>query len=114
MKMVSLVSLFILVLSLFLFSSGCKKNDNPKKSNRQAVVFNDVTVIASLQGKVTDENNSPANNVIVKTGNNSTTTGVNGIFYFKNIELGKNAGTVSVEKTGYFKSSRTFIANPAL
>jgi hypothetical protein len=97
--------LLIILLSCFM---GCKKNDTPPAP---PVLSLDEKVTATVQGRVTDEAGKPVNNASVKSGTNSTTTDINGVFRFTNIQLVKNAGYVSIEKAGYFKGSRTILTH---
>ena len=69
---------------------------------------------ASINGRVLDENNKPVKDALVKSGGSTTSTDINGVFRFSNIQLSKNAGFVLVEKTGYFKGSRTIFTNAAV
>ncbi len=62
-----------------------------------------------MQGRVLDENDKPVENARVNSGANITNTDINGVFRFDNIQIGKNAGSVSVEKDGYFKATRTMM-----
>src|SRR5258708_4291280 len=93
--------LIIIAVSLVL---ACKKNDTavPETPAPPApppvVVFVDESVTASLNGRIVDETGKPVEQVLVKAGNNSVMSDVNGLFRFNNILLGKNAGSVVAEK----------------
>lgn len=72
---------------------------------------NGKTVTFSLSGRVLDKNNAPVTQAEVKAGANTTRTDANGNFTFTNIELPKKAAYVTVDKSGYFQGSRTFVAH---
>ena len=98
----SLFFFFVLLLSI-----ACKKSvDNPDTNPTPNPL--DEKVTASVAGRVTDENNRPVSNASVKAGSSATTTDINGMFLLNNVQLSKNAGFVLIEKTGYFKTGRTF------
>src|SRR5215470_8881476 len=63
---------------------------------------------ANLQGNIVDENNRPAENAVVKVGSQTTTTNSQGYFRINNAEVDKNATLVTVEKSGYFTTYRSF------
>ena len=98
-----------------LFFSACYKTDvnsgnTPGNPNH---IPPDQTVIASLKGRVTDENGLPMDGASVVSGGVSTTTDVNGLFSFTNISMSSRWGYVKVSKTGYFSGSRSIITNGA-
>jgi hypothetical protein len=67
-------------------------------------------ITATIQGRVVDENNQPANGVLIKVGAKTASTDNRGFFRITNASLDKNASLVIAEKTGYFKAYRTFQA----
>src|SRR5437868_13105355 len=83
---------------------GCHKTD----------MLSSDTVTASVQGRVVDELGKPVNNATVKSGILSTSTDINGVFHFNDIPLNKKAAFVSIEKTGYFKTARTFLPHESV
>lgn len=74
----------------------------------------DQLVTASLQGRVLDENGLPVMNAAVSSGSATTTTDVNGVFRFNNIQIYSRFGFVKVTKSGYFTGSRTISTNPGV
>lgn len=109
----------LLVLStivfLFVFTS-CQKEISYTDPNIQDSVVNvsvddGVKVTASVNGVITDENGDPVSGAIVKCGSQSVTTNTFGTFYFKNIAISKNNGSVVVNKSGYFKGFRNFLTS---
>lgn len=67
-------------------------------------------VNGSLTGFVTDEVGNPLPDAAVKLGTLTTTTDAYGHFFFKNVQLNAKGTYVQVEKAGFFKGSRRFIA----
>lgn len=100
-----------LAASLFGFIA-CNKyaaTSNPTSTGNN--IPSEVTVTASLQGRVVDENGLPVQGAAVTSGTASTTTDINGVFTFKNITLSSRFGFVRAAKTGYFTGSRSIITN---
>ncbi|QEC44175.1 carboxypeptidase-like regulatory domain-containing protein [Pseudobacter ginsenosidimutans] len=62
----------------------------------------------SISGRVLDDENLPVNGALVKAGNLTANTDLNGNFQIKNVTLDANASFVKVEKAGFFSGSRTF------
>ncbi len=105
--------LLLLVLSAGLFFYSCQREikwpEQPTGPNETAV--NDAErVSGGVNGIVINENNQPMAGVTVRSGTNTTTTDRYGVFQFRNIQLSKANGTVSVEKNGYFTGYRSFVA----
>jgi hypothetical protein len=102
-----LATIFFAILA---FAGSCKKSElsfespggNPGPGK---------TVTFSISGKVVDENNAPVNQAEVKAGTATTRTDANGNFRFTNISLSQKAAYITVNKTGYFPGSRTFVAH---
>ncbi|TMI66117.1 MAG: carboxypeptidase regulatory-like domain-containing protein [Bacteroidetes bacterium] len=109
------------LIIVFLFAAliagiGCQQEikevpgstPNPNPGTETPVNDNEM-VTASVLGVVVNENNIPVQGAIVKSGTNTTTTDVHGIFRFSNISLSKANGKVKVEQNGYFTAYRTFV-----
>ncbi len=94
-----------------LFFLSCQKglNDTPNPVNP---IVPDLTskVVSSVSGFVTDENDAAMQGASVKVGIMNATTDEYGFFEIKNVEVVKNAAVVTVEKPGYFKGIKTYIA----
>lgn len=100
----------VLLAGLLIFVS-CHKNSDTTQSNKKDPPA-DQLVIASLQGRVMDENGLPVKDAVVASGTATTLTDVNGIFRFSNIQMRGRFGFVKVTKQGYFTGSRTIVTNP--
>src|SRR5436190_16351991 len=100
------------VISIMIAASiasllACKKTNSVSSDSVPDTRF--IVVNASVAGRVTDLNDVPINNASVAAGTSTTTTDVNGQFTFKNVQLNKDAGFVTVTSPGYFTGSRTFL-----
>jgi hypothetical protein len=94
----------------FLLLLSCQKNaNNPAPPPPVDPLAEKVT--ASISGRVLDENSKPVGNALVQASGATVNTDINGFFRLNNIQLAKNAGFVTVEKTGYLKGIRTIFTN---
>jgi hypothetical protein len=108
-----ILQLFLLILTAGLFFISCQREikwpEQPTGTNETAV--NDAErVTGGINGIVINENNQPVAGATVRSGTQTTTTDRYGVFRFRNIQLSKANGTVSVEMNGYFKSFRSFVS----
>lgn len=108
MRNSSLLNLAFICLVLFF---SCQKNPNNPAPPPPPVDPLAEKVIASISGRVLDENSKPVGNALVLGGGVTVNTDINGFFKLSNIQLAKNAGFVTVEKTGYLKGIRTIFTN---
>jgi protocatechuate 3,4-dioxygenase beta subunit len=108
----SLVSLAILAVILSAGLYACKKYDssaNTTTSNN--TIPAEIKVVASVQGRVIDQDGVPVQGAAVSSGTAGATTDLNGIFTFSKISLSSRFGFVQASKTGYFTGSRSIITN---
>jgi hypothetical protein len=101
------------MVSLIVFIA-CSKSINSSTattSNPNNIPAN-ITVTASLQGRVVDENGVPVQGAAVSSGTATATTDVNGLFSFRNISMSSRFGYVQAVKSGYFTGSRSIITGP--
>ena len=108
---------FFTLVGILFFIAGCQKEVfdasyfNPKDSTIVYTVDDATQVTASsLNGVVLDENNLPFPGATVQCGSQSMVTDAMGVFFFKNISVSKNNGSITVSKTGYFKGTRNFLS----
>jgi hypothetical protein len=103
----------VVIITLFgLFSmqllQSCKKRI--QYIDGAVVPFeNNTKVTASIFGRVVDESGAAVSSATVTSGSNTTTTDVNGLFFFRNIQTPQHASTVIVRKANYFAGSRTLM-----
>ena len=102
-----LVSLIVFIACSKSINSSTATNSNPNN------IPANITVTASLQGRVVDQNGAPVQGAAVSSGTATTTTDVNGLFSFRNISLSSRFGYVQVVKSGYFTGSRSIITGPS-
>jgi hypothetical protein len=105
------LSLALLVTSVIIFIACSKSISSSSGTTNPNNIPVDVTVTASLQGRVVDENGLPVEGAAVSSGAATTSTDVNGIFSFTSISMSSRFGYVQVAKTGYFTGSRSIITN---
>ncbi|HEV9037394.1 MAG TPA: carboxypeptidase-like regulatory domain-containing protein [Puia sp.] len=115
MKKILLIPALALCAISILFFSACYKTDINAGSTSADPnhIPPDQTVIASLRGRVIDENGVPMEGASVVSGGITTTSDVNGLFSFSNISMSSRWGYVKVSKTGYYTGSRSVITNGA-
>lgn len=102
--------LTIALLAVLAFAGNCRKSE----LSFEAGGGNNgggAQVGLSISGRVLDKNNVPVNQAEVKAGTSTARTDINGYFKIDNARLPKNAAYVTVDKSGYFRGSRTFIAH---
>ena len=100
------IQILLPIIFLLVFQSGCKKTDS---GNNTVDLSSVIWKTAGVAGQVIDEQTKPVEGAIVKFGNKSTTTDVNGYFRFTQATFNTNEAFVIVNKTGYFVGTRTFI-----
>jgi hypothetical protein len=85
---------------------SCHKN----ASNEIVTPSTGTNITAVVVGRIINDQNQPVAGATVTAGTFSATTNVNGEFRINDAALNEQTAFVSVEKAGYFKGSRTFIA----
>ena len=102
-----MVSLIVFIACSKSINSSTTTNSNPNN------IPANITVTASLQGRVVDQNGAPVQGAAVSSGTATATTDVNGLFSFRNISMSSRFGYVQVVKSGYFTGSRSIITGPS-
>jgi hypothetical protein len=101
----------LLLCTVLISLLACQKDINPGGGGG---VDNPVDlgsrVNASVSGFVTDENEQPVINAMVRFGTLTVPTDDYGYFQISNVSVPKNAAMVTVNQGGYFPGIRTFIA----
>lgn len=92
-------TLFFALLLLLGFSA-CEDND-PLTDGQMAYV--------TFAGQITDQNGMPIAEAMVKAGNESALTDVNGIFRLPQVQLQKNHALLHIQKEGYFEISKPYV-----
>jgi hypothetical protein len=100
-------TLVVLVACNKITSTPSETNSNPNH------IPPDRTVIASLQGRVVDQNGIPVQGALVTSGTATTSTDINGLFSFSGISLSSRFGYVTAARQGFFTGSRSIITNPS-
>jgi hypothetical protein len=98
--------------ALILIAIACNKSSTTgNTSTNTNNIPPDVTVTATLQGRVVDNNGAPVQGATITSGSTTATTDVNGFFSFRNIQLSSRFGYVKAAKSGYFVGSRSIITS---
>jgi hypothetical protein len=106
MKITRFLTLLCLVSLVFVYLA-CQRDDYGSLPDPPVPAEK---VQFSLSGRILDEQQLPVTGAVVKAGNLTASTDLNGNFQIKNVTLDANASFVKVEKVGYFTGSRTFKA----
>ncbi len=101
------ITLLIFTAALFF---SCQKNLDYESAGSTAPPDLSTKIISTVSGFVTDENDAAVMGASVQFGTSTITTDKYGYFEAKNAQVVKNAAVVSVNKTGYFKGIKTYIA----
>ena len=101
-----------MLLVSFLFLLSCNKVEIFNRFEPLATGTQDLSkkVNSSVSGFITNENGQPLAAASVYAGSSSTTTDQYGYFEIKNTQVIQNAAFVTVERAGYFKGIKTYIA----
>lgn len=97
----------IFLFSSFLVFLACNKTDTFTTIDPLNPTIN---ITATVSGRITNTQNEPIVGATVKAGTASATTNTNGEFILSNAPFYSEAAFVTVEKTGYFNTGRTFVA----
>lgn len=106
----SSLPLIVLLLLAGVTYPGCQKSDTPDIDNY--TIYKPELVTADISGRIVDENQLPVSDATVKAGSVSITTNASGTFRLANLSVDKHAGSITVEKTGYFKAVKTIVVTP--
>ncbi|MFM7768400.1 MAG: FISUMP domain-containing protein, partial [Bacteroidota bacterium] len=100
---------FTILVSLTI--AACKKDEteDPSPNPPPSSDLWGQGVSASVYGTVTDENGNAVAGATVNAGNNTATTDAQGVFRINGFNAYQNLGYVTVNKTGYFEGSRSFV-----
>lgn len=105
----TLSKIILPVMAILLFAS-CQKEVSGDGSNTVVMPDFETKVVSSVSGFVTDENDAPVTGASVSAGTGSGTTDEYGFFEIKNTQVVKSAAVVTVNKPGYFKGIKTYMA----
>ncbi len=106
----NILHFFISVFFLSAIVTGCNKNDINEADDFPVPPDLTTKVSSSVSGFVTDENNQAVNLATVQVGIATVSTDKYGYFEARNVNVIKDAATVTVTRPGYFKGIKTYIA----
>ncbi|MFN5222683.1 MAG: FISUMP domain-containing protein [Bacteroidota bacterium] len=100
---------FTVLVSLTI--AACKKDESedPSPNPPPGSDLWGQGVSASVYGTVIDENGNAVAGATVHAGNSTSTTDGQGVFRINGFSAYQNLGYVTVNKTGYFEGSRSFV-----
>ena len=107
MKRINYVLFAVIIV---LISIECRKELSGENAFPGQGSYQSSPISATLQGNIIDENDQPAEGVVVTVGTKTATTNSHGYFRITDASLDKNASLVTAEQAGYFKAYRTFSA----
>ncbi len=105
-----LLTILLIVISIYNFNCQKEVSGGGASTGSTPAITPPAPITATIQGKIVDENNQPAPGVAITVGAKTAVTDAKGFFRIVKASLDKNASLVTAEKTGYFKSYRTFQA----
>src|SRR4051812_16111378 len=97
------------VLTAIIFQNCQRDTQTPADfNNNNNQNNNNPTVTAGIRGTIVDENSQPIEGATVISGSNSTTSDRYGNFSFNNLTMTRDNGNVTVSRSGYFQTTRSF------
>lgn len=99
--------LYAILFAVLAFAGNCRKSELSLETGGGG---GGSTTGFSISGRVLDQNNVPVNLAEVKAGTSTARTDAEGYFRLKNVPVSKRTAYVTVDKSGYFQGSRTFVA----
>lgn len=102
-----------LLALFFLLAAGISCNKEISQATDSTEPYIDLASTATVKlvsGFVTDENGNPVTGAPVSLQNSSTTTDKYGYFQFQQLKVIRDAAVITIEKPGYFKAFKTFMA----
>lgn len=103
----------VLLAVFLLLSINISCNKEISQATDSTEPFIDLASTATVKlvsGFVTDENGNPVAGAPVSLQNSTTTTDKYGYFQFQQLKVVRDAAVLTIEKPGYFKAFKTFMA----
>jgi len=95
-----------IIITLITILFACKKSIQPVPGDAGTGTGN-----GTVQGVITDLNNSPVSNANVTGGTATATTDASGKFTLTKVQFNSDTIVVKVTKDGFFEGSKKFVAN---
>ncbi len=104
----------VFVFSIALLTSCQNEPIGDLAQNNQLVTtpFNEnfgEVITGSIIGHVVNQSGQPVNGALVRIGEETVTTDVNGVFVLRDVYMNERFGYLTVEKMGFMKGSRAFV-----
>lgn len=101
-----------MVLLYAILLNACSKPDLPVDTGSGIKPTGTNLVSIALQGRVTDEGSAPVSGAMVRSGNEITTTDINGNFRFSTLKAKPSSGLVEISQNGFFRDFQRFDVIP--
>jgi hypothetical protein len=98
------------IVLMFIFS--CRKELGNGGPTIPEIITPEITVNANIQGFIFDTDNKPVATAVVRVGDKSAVTDLQGLFRINNASVSSKYAVVKIEKTGYFSLTKTLVAAP--
>src|SRR5882672_7579107 len=91
----------VIIITLIIILFACKKNIESQQEDGNS----------SVQGVITDLNNSPVSNATVTGGTATATTDASGKFTLSKVQFNSDTVVVKVTRDGFFEGSKKFVSS---
>ncbi|MEO7393575.1 MAG: carboxypeptidase-like regulatory domain-containing protein [Chitinophagaceae bacterium] len=97
-----ITSITLIILTMIIILSACKKSSQSNSGEGNGS--------GTVQGVITDLNNSPVSNATVTGGSATATTDASGKFTLTNVQFNSDAVVVIVSKNEFFEGVKSFVS----
>ena len=104
-----ITSITLIIFTLIIILSACKKSGQSNPGDRNSSIPG--TGNGTVQGVITDLNNSPVSNATVTGGTATTTTDAGGKFTITKVQFNSDTVVVIVIKDGFFEGAKKFASS---
>src|SRR4051794_17072613 len=105
MKKLYSKNITVIIISLIIILFACKKSSQSNSGDGSG------TGTGTVQGVITDLNNSPVSNATVTGGTAIATTDATGKFTLSKVQFSSNTVLVTVVKDGFFEGAKIFTSS---
>jgi hypothetical protein len=98
-----ITSITLIIIAVAIILSACKKSNQTNAGNGNGT--------GTVQGVITDLNNSPISNATVSGGTATATTDASGKFTLAKVQFNSDTVVVMVTKNGFFEGVKNFASN---
>lgn len=102
-----IIKTIVASLALIICFTSCKKDTDGFIGDPNTGI-EEVMYTSDIYGIVSTRDDLPIEGATITFKGNTTTTDADGVYAFKNVEVGSQHNVVQITKDGYFESARTF------